>query len=590
MGRLFVGEGRLGAIRVWLLSVVLVVVTGLVVLAGVVSPVERAVAADGFTPRYGADGYFSALADGEMPMRSITSEANARKVLFGKSGGLTDPSAPGYTAQNNGKYLLLGKGVNEPKIRNPLSLSTTYANSLTTSVGAGQVLLWAEDMVTGYFKFADTNMNAFDAGSGYESNVAKASKALDSDTYYAPIERDNFGDATSLNAVCVNESGCNMSYGNEEENSKGVYRVFPLSTGDMAEYFNAENGTKSADKLKRRCSGGACNGSSTLGSWLRTAYWNRSISSVSVLNKDGAVSNQNANNTYFGLRPAFRLGLDGLVLSADSGDQSQAGVGDVQLTFVDETQGAPTGVVVDVADVGGEWVLDLEGSSDLAGDRLGWKLVDPQATDGTVVASGNTSGGNMVLGDLDVDRDYSLYVWGQEDGSATTGWSNKATKPVIRTVRVNSHGLNQVGAGDHSVVVTGQISGGVVVTLPAGFVLDGNRAGDVSEWVGDNANLQVNTALVESDERVVVRLKDISGSPLLLSSGGRSLAYELRVNQQASLLDSQSGGLLVAAGSSDTPVSATLQARFIGGVVPESAKSGNYYGQLTFQVAVEDQS
>jgi hypothetical protein len=68
------------------------------------------------------------------------------------------------------------------------------------------------------------------------------------------------------------------------------------------------------------------------------------------------------------------------------------------------------------------------------------------------------------------------------------------------------------------------------------------------------------------------------------------LAYELRVNQQASLLDSQSGGLLVAAGSSDTPVSATLQARFIGGVVPESAKSGNYYGQLTFQVAVEDQS
>jgi hypothetical protein len=68
------------------------------------------------------------------------------------------------------------------------------------------------------------------------------------------------------------------------------------------------------------------------------------------------------------------------------------------------------------------------------------------------------------------------------------------------------------------------------------------------------------------------------------------LAYELRVNQQASLLDSQSGGLLVAAGSSDTPVSATLQARFTGGVVPQSAKSGNYYGQLTFQVAVEDQS
>jgi uncharacterized repeat protein (TIGR02543 family)/LPXTG-motif cell wall-anchored protein len=61
--------------------------------------------------------------------------------------------------------------------------------------------------------------------------------------------------------------------------------------------------------------------------------------------------------------------------------------------------------------------------------------VDDQNTadvgDDKVVTSGKSNGGNVVLPDsYDAAHGYTLYYWGQQDGSATNGWSNKATEPV----------------------------------------------------------------------------------------------------------------------------------------------------------------
>ncbi|MEE8703278.1 SpaA isopeptide-forming pilin-related protein [Bifidobacterium crudilactis] len=437
-----------------------------VLLVGVLvaMPVEEA-SADPVD--YGPDGYFSALGEGAagMPMReSGATAANARKVLFGKAGALDNAAATvgassTADAQVNGRYLVLGKGLNTSKNRSPRNASdAAMGTSLTTPLAVGEALLWADDVMTSNFWFNSTGTvtNTFDRA-GYESNVAKVSKALDSDEYYSPFERAQFGAAATLPGVCVKETGCSSGYSapgvDGQSDSIGSYRVFPLSVGDMAEYFNASDGRFTAEWPKLYCSKGSdyCNGS-TAGTWLRSAAWDRAdlaFTTIYIGATGGTVVN---DTTPLGLRPAVRLGLGSLLLSAHGGDQSQVlAAGDaLRLTFVQSGKllSLSSMPYIEQDGVGGQWVLkDVAGSSDLdAQTGLGWKLVDPDDASGTVVASGRTNqdvatgvDGNMVVPceTLTPNKDYDLFVWGQQDGSDTAGWSNRATEPVMGTIRAD---------------------------------------------------------------------------------------------------------------------------------------------------------
>ncbi|MDN5972088.1 InlB B-repeat-containing protein [Bifidobacterium crudilactis] len=421
---------------------------------------QVAVAADPFTPRFGNDGYFSGPAAGAIPMRSPVATADgARKVLFGRSGSLpnaarTVESGDATEVVVDGKYLLLGKGPNTTSDnRSPKSdtESDTWAWSQTTTLAANEVLLWADDVVTSPFTFATTTAcsampcNAFDSGTAdtdkkatYESNVATVSRVLGSGTYYSDVELDQVGAASQLSGVCAKGGtvGCGSGFSSDQSTSIGSYRVFPLSTGDMAEYFNASNGNYSLDDAKRQCSAGSCN-NSALGFWLRSASWN-TASSVFFVSSNGIPNSKETNNTTVSVRPALRLQLDNLLLSARSSDQNQSTSGDVQLTFVDSDYTfTPTTTTVDA----GTKQLTLAGTSsakqgtspNFNQESIGWKLINPDATDGSVVSSGSTrANGNVTLpSNLTSDKTYKLYVWGQDDGSATDGWSNKATEPQV---------------------------------------------------------------------------------------------------------------------------------------------------------------
>jgi uncharacterized repeat protein (TIGR02543 family) len=421
---------------------------------------QVAVAADPFTPRFGNDGYFSGPAAGAIPMRSPVATADgARKVLFGRSGSLpnaarTVESGDATEVVVDGKYLLLGKGPNTTSDnRSPKSdtESDTWAWSQTTTLAANEVLLWADDVVTSPFTFATTTAcsampcNAFDSGTAdtdnkatYESNVATVSRVLGSGTYYSDVELDQVGAASQLSGVCAKGGtvGCGSGFSLDQSTSIGSYRVFPLSTGDMAEYFNASSGYFALDDAKRQCSAGSCN-NSALGFWLRSASWN-TTSSVFFVSNNGIPNSKETSNTTVSFRPALRLQLDNLLLSARSSDQNQSTSGDVQLTFVDSDYTfKPTTTTVDA----GTKQLTLAGTSsakqgtspNFNQESIGWKLINPDATDGSVVSSGSTrANGNVTLpSNLTSDKTYKLYVWGQDDGSATDGWSNKATEPQV---------------------------------------------------------------------------------------------------------------------------------------------------------------
>ncbi|MGO3358669.1 MAG: SpaA isopeptide-forming pilin-related protein [Bifidobacterium crudilactis] len=83
----------------------------------------------------------------------------------------------------------------------------------------------------------------------------------------------------------------------------------------------------------------------------------------------------------------------------------------------------------------GSRVVDVQVLSGLgaAQDAVGWKLVE-QGESQKVEASGVTDGavgGSVVLpSGLDESKVDDLYAWGQENGSAAEGWSNKASEPV----------------------------------------------------------------------------------------------------------------------------------------------------------------
>jgi fimbrial isopeptide formation D2 family protein len=451
----------------------------------VVLPVREAVAD---TSDYGPDGYFSALDDGAMPMHSVSSESNARRVLFGKAGTLANPAAAGGgTYGVTGSYLVLGKGaVTSTVNRSYNGGANSWASSRMTELDTNEALLWASQMETPAFEQIGTSGVAnFDGGTvnssgiaSYESTLAKVSRQLDANTRYAASERAQFGAGTTpegasrLNAVCTDVALCGQTSAVGQSPSVGTYRVFPLSSGDMKGYFSAGDGYSASDSAKRRCPGSLCNGQ--IGRFTtRTPLWSFS-NSFGWFNFYGSHENNIDMSSGVALRPAFRLKLDNMLLSALYTDQSQNIPANetMRLTFVESGTRLLLTKTPYLKESAGEWVLtDLTGTSDLSGRTgFGWKLVDPQDSK-KVVASGRTNkdadtstAGNMVVpcAALTKNKDYVLSVWGQRDGRANQGHSNFATEPVTGTLQVSGDGtcsLDIKNPPSYGIDLTGKTTG-----------------------------------------------------------------------------------------------------------------------------------
>ncbi|MCI1660353.1 SpaA isopeptide-forming pilin-related protein [Bifidobacterium psychraerophilum] len=457
-------------------------------LALVALPADRASAAP---VDLGPDGYFSGLGAGALPVVDKDNEtpgisadgwANTRRIVFGKQGDTG--TYAGATVSGGYKTLAKGPVVSESgrSFRNATVPTNDYSASSTTSVAANEALLWADDTVTAGFRF-DTNptyRNSFDsATASYKSNLAQVSDAVGA-TNYSSFEQSLLRVAT-VEGVCTapQPTGCSAAAeptGTPFSPSINSYRVFPLSIGDMNKYLGfARSSYSQVDLNNLRCKTNIDNGNSgycangAYSDWLRSAEWTYRDSAYRGAGNNLGIQANPTSNTLMGLRPALRLGLDGLLLSALSGDQSQNTSGDLRLTYVEPGKQLHTWSA-SVVGVAGERELDLSGSSDLGSD-MGWKIVDPDT--GVVLGSGRTSaGGSRVLPEAlmpDATKDYDLYVWGQQDGSATVGLTNRATEPVKTTIKgwpVVSYGIE----------VSGTTSGG----------LKAYRIGDYADAVFDH--------------------------------------------------------------------------------------------------------
>ncbi|MFT9120401.1 MAG: hypothetical protein ABF453_10370, partial [Bifidobacterium psychraerophilum] len=481
-------------------------------VAEMVMPVERASAAP---VDLGPDGYFSTLGAGALPVVDKDNEtpgisqdgwANTRRIVFGKQGNIGTYGG----ATVSGGYKTLAKGAVASVPDADFGQNQAWTKSATTSVAANEALLWADDAVTAGFAF-DTNIayrNTFDSATGsYRSNLATVSDAVGA-ANYSSFEQSLLR-AAPVEGVCTAAQtvGCSSGSYTQQSDSVNGYQVFPLSIGDVNKYFNHTSGWASNANLA--CPADSCaNGAS--GSWLRSAYWIVPVGAFSVRSGVGPF-NDNTNSTAFGLRPALRLGLDGLLLSALNSNQGQGASGDLRLTYVEPGKQLDSWSA-SVSGAAGSRTLSLSGSSDLGAD-MGWKVVDPVTS--TVLGSGRTSaGGNMALPEAlmpDVSKDYDLYVWGQQDGSATVGLTNRATEPVKATITgwkvqvppsygievtgVTSGGLRAYRIGDYTDAVfdhTGALRS-VKLTTPAGIVSAllaaagvGVDAGNPIGWVGSH--------------------------------------------------------------------------------------------------------
>ncbi|WP_034886700.1 isopeptide-forming domain-containing fimbrial protein [Bifidobacterium psychraerophilum] len=465
-------------------------------VAEMVVPVERASAAP---VDLGPDGYFSTLGAGALPVAS-GNWASTRRIVFGKQG--STGTYGGATV--SGGYKTLAKGAVASVPDADYGPNLAYTRSATTSVAANETLLWADDVVTAGFRF-DTNAtyrNSFDSATGsYRSNLATVSDAVGA-ANYSSFEQSLMR-AAAVEGVCTAAQpvGCGSGSYTQQSDSVNSYQVFPLSIGDVNKYFNHTSG--SATNANLACPSNTC-ANGAVGSWLRSAQWGYASGAFSVW-FDGHPSNYDTGLTGLGLRPAVRLNLDGLVLSALNSDQGQGASGDLRLTFVDPGKQLHTWSA-SVSGAAGSRALSLSGASDLGSD-MGWKVVDPD-TD-VVLGSGRTSaGGNMALPEAlmpDVSKDYDLYVWGQQDGSATTGLTNRATEPVKTTIKgwkvktppsygidvtgTTSGGLKAYKIGDYTDTVfdhTGAL-GSVKLTTPAAVVSALLAAAGVAGGVGVDA-------------------------------------------------------------------------------------------------------
>ncbi|MFT8331549.1 hypothetical protein [Bifidobacterium psychraerophilum] len=469
-------------------------------VAEMVVPVDRASAAP---VDLGPDGYFSTLGAGALPVAS-GNWASTRRIVFGKQG--STGTYGGATVSGGYKTLAKGAVASVPDA-NAFSQygNQAYLKSATTSVAANEALLWADNTVTAAFRF-DTNAtysNSFDSATGsYQSNLAQVSDAVGA-ANYSSFEQSLLR-AAPVEGVCTAAQpvGCGSGSYTQQSDSVNSYGVFALSVGDLNGFVGTTSGWVSAD-ANLACPSNTCaNGVS--GSWLRSAYWDN-VPYTFGLRNDGYPGRYNSNYTAFGLRPAVRLGLDGLLLSADSGDQGQNTSGDLRLTYVESGRQLDSWSA-SVVGAAGSRALSLSGSSDLGSD-MGWKIVDPVTS--TVLGSGRTSaGGNMALPEslmTSATKDYDLYVWGQQDGSATVGWTNRATEPVKTTITgwqvktppsygidvtgVTSGGLRAYRIGDYTDTVfdhTGALRS-VKLETPAGLVSAVLAAAGVAGGVGVDA-------------------------------------------------------------------------------------------------------
>ncbi|MCI2148187.1 isopeptide-forming domain-containing fimbrial protein [Bifidobacterium crudilactis] len=467
--------------------------------------------AEADTVELGPDGYFSTLSEGATPV--VTNRWDStRRIVFGKQGAGTT----GGWGTPSGGYKTLAKGEVKSVVADSVD-GQSYSRSSTTSVANNEALLWADDVVTAVkFDTRVEDRNTFDnATQPYQASLALASdNRIEASPDVANKQYSVFEQgllrAAKVEGVCtaLPTDGCND--GTEPITdpvgalSDFTYRVFPLSVGDMKQYLNRTVENIGIAKDNARCANyvtypyaNKC-ANATNGTWLRSPRRN-SNDYVYFVRYDGSVTSEPTYATVAGLRPAFRLSLDRLLLSAHSKNQSQelnapnSGTPDsLRLTFVDADASLELSKVPFIeqdAEAGGEWVLkDLEGSSNLESQSgLGWKLVDPTDDSGEVVASGRTnydaaakSDGNMVVpcGTLTAGKAYTLSVWGQQDGSDTVGWSNRATKPVTGTVKAN-------GSGECALNIKSSPSFGIELTGTTAGSLTAYRIGDYQDEVFD---------------------------------------------------------------------------------------------------------
>ncbi|MCI2149356.1 hypothetical protein, partial [Bifidobacterium crudilactis] len=412
------------------LAVLIFAMFALMVGATMLMPVQKA-SADAHD--YGPDGYFSRLSDGARPIVESSTQSNytvtygwlwTPTIKFGKEGNTGTYEG----ALVSGGYKTAAKGpINYVPDANAFDASTPYTNphsvlvrSGNTTVTNNEALLWADDTVTMPVRFSTEAYNyAFDTFDGYQSNLAEVADRVDSDDdvagmNYSTLEQYQMR-VSPVEAVCTTPT-CSGSSGIyvDQTTSAFSYRVFPLTTGDLRVLFNNGIGSDINKNLtcppKDKC---------TNQSWLRNHRWQSTnyAHGFILYENGGALSQgywdrpQHNEWMYYSLRPALRLKLDKLLLSAHSGDQSQTAtiydnslpqggndpifdtghpdtvrLDSLRLTFVDESARLWLSKMPRVEQVGASWVLkDVEGVStlkDASGSNvqsgLGWKLVDPE--------------------------------------------------------------------------------------------------------------------------------------------------------------------------------------------------------------------
>ncbi|MCI1643330.1 MAG: hypothetical protein LKI21_02075 [Bifidobacterium crudilactis] len=152
------------------------------------------------------------------------------------------------------------------------------------------------------------------------------------------------------------------------------------------------------------------------------------------------------------LRPALRLKLDNLLLSAHSENQTQVLDDDdsLRLTFADENWSLKDSKLDSVPGT-----LMVDADEDASIDGYGWKAVDPTAEDGSVFASGFSEDGNIDTSVFPAGKVLDFYFWGQENGSAEKGWSNRATTANRVTIKDGKEYVPR----SFGISLTGQTSG-----------------------------------------------------------------------------------------------------------------------------------
>jgi uncharacterized repeat protein (TIGR02543 family) len=414
----------------------------------------KAAAGDPVTLQYGPDGYFSTLTEGEITVHS-SGWNGARPIMFGKQktaldDGVTvyDEASDNRTSTVSGMYktLAVGPVASEVADAKPAELTGSFRSS-TTSVGDREALLFADNTVTAPFKFEESSCreyeycdHTFDRTAGDSKLSIVSSNAV---SYNYSTFEQNLLTSAKVEGVCITNGGCTGSTTEvgTPAYSNRVYKIFPLSLGDMNKYFGITGGT-AGSWYGTPCSGGTCanrHPSYQTGYWLRTPYWGDKEWAWSEEN-DGELRILRVNTedaTGAGLRPALRLKLDDLLLSANRTDQSQSTADNWRLTFVETGKTLDdSSLVSTITQVGTDRKLNLSGGSTTlsSGSQRGWKLVDPDTN--TVIGSGVT-GGNMLLptGSIIADKDYDLYIWAQRNGSASAGITNAASEPIIRKLR-----------------------------------------------------------------------------------------------------------------------------------------------------------